>query len=214
MYQGAFMTTPQDKYYNVFLDTLVKDNNRKGAPFSNDKIWQAVGKVIEETEAEFERNYNEITCDTSFQSPIQKKDVSTINDSVYYDLGNQVDMISYSNKQVDPSSNPNEDTHIIDMIGRLSVRPIFFEAAVVGVIGQDLVTNGRENLRVELSLKSFSPLNEISSNDIVVSAACNSAQVDRKIRNPSRFGTPEVNIDFFSPSRVINSSFTKCSRNI
>ena len=81
-YQRAFMATPQDKYYNELLDTLVKDNNCKGKPFSNDKIRQAVGKVMEEMEAEFERNINEITCNTSFQSPIQNKDVSTINDSV------------------------------------------------------------------------------------------------------------------------------------
>ena len=45
-------------------------------------------------------------------------------------------------------------------------------------------------------------------------AACNSAQVDRSIRNPSRVGTPEVNVDVFSPSRGSNSSFTKWSRNI
>ena len=37
-YQQAFMATPQDKYYNVLLDTIVKDNNRKGETFSNDNI--------------------------------------------------------------------------------------------------------------------------------------------------------------------------------
>ena len=36
---------------------------------------------MEETEAELERNINEITMDTSFRSPVQKKDISTINDS-------------------------------------------------------------------------------------------------------------------------------------
>ena len=100
------MATPQDKYYNALLDTLVKDNNRKGKTLSNDKIQQAVGKVMEETETEFEGNINKITCDTSFQSPIQKKDVATINDSVYYESGDQVDTISDSNKQVDPSCDP------------------------------------------------------------------------------------------------------------
>ena len=53
---------------------------------------------MEETEAEFERNMNEITCDTSFQSHIQKKDVSAINNSVYYESEEQVDTISDSNK--------------------------------------------------------------------------------------------------------------------
>ena len=37
-YQQEFMATPQDKYYNGLLDTLVKDNNFKGAPFSNCKL--------------------------------------------------------------------------------------------------------------------------------------------------------------------------------
>ena len=58
-YQRVFMATPQDKYYNALLDNIFKDNNRKDKQFSNDKIQQAVGKVMEETEAEFERNINE-----------------------------------------------------------------------------------------------------------------------------------------------------------
>ena len=49
MYQQAFMANPKEKYYNVMLDTLVKENNLRGEPFSNEKIQKAVGKVIEET---------------------------------------------------------------------------------------------------------------------------------------------------------------------
>ena len=49
-------------------------------------------------EAEFECNMNEITCDSSFQSPIQNKCVSTINDSIYYESDEQVDTISDSKK--------------------------------------------------------------------------------------------------------------------
>ena len=92
------MATPKDKCYNAFLDTLVKDNNIRGEPLSNEKIQKSVGKVIEETEAEFERNYKKITCNTSYQSPILKKDVLTINDSVYYELDEHVDTISGSRK--------------------------------------------------------------------------------------------------------------------
>ena len=83
-YQQAFMATPKDKYYNALLDTLFKDNNLRGEPFSNQKIQQSVSDEIEDMEAEFERNYNEITCDTSYQSPILKKDVLKINNSVYF----------------------------------------------------------------------------------------------------------------------------------
>ena len=80
---------------------------------------------------------------------------------------------------VDPSSDPKEETHIIDRIRKLSVRPILFKPAVIGVIGQDLVMNVLDNLRMELSMKSFSTLNMISSKEIVTGAAYNSAQVDR-----------------------------------
>ena len=71
---------------------------------SHEKIQKAVGKVIEETEAEFERNYNEITCNNSYKSPIINKDVLTINDSVYYESDEHVDTISDSSKQVDAES--------------------------------------------------------------------------------------------------------------
>ena len=52
------MATPKDKYYNSFLYTLIDDNNHKGKPLSNEKLQQAVSIVMEETEAEFERNMN------------------------------------------------------------------------------------------------------------------------------------------------------------
>ena len=104
--QRAFMATPEEKYYNALLDTLVKENNIRGEPLYNDNIRQAVAKLIEEMESEFERNYNEITCNTSCQCPILKKDVSKINNSVYYELDEQVNTISDSNKQVDASSKP------------------------------------------------------------------------------------------------------------
>ena len=47
-YERACMATPKYKYYNTLLNNLVYGNNRKGKPFSNE---QAVGKVMEETEA-------------------------------------------------------------------------------------------------------------------------------------------------------------------
>ena len=86
-----------------------------------------------EMEAEFERNINEIKMDTSLQSPIQNKYMSTINDSVYNESYTQVDKIIDSNKQVDTSgrlridsieqvdtsSDPRVDTHITDGIQKM-----------------------------------------------------------------------------------------------
>ena len=82
-YERACMSTPKNKYYTKLLKTLVGDNNRNGAPFSNENLQQEVSKLMEGTDAEHERNVNKITMDTSFQSPVQKKDVTTINNSVY-----------------------------------------------------------------------------------------------------------------------------------
>ena len=100
------MDTPKDKYYIELLDTLVKENNLRGEPLSNQNIQEPVSDVIEQPEAEFEHNYNEITCNTSYQSPILKKDVLTINDQVYYESDEHVDTISDSSKQVDASNKP------------------------------------------------------------------------------------------------------------
>ena len=77
-YERACIAAQKDKYYNTLLKTLVDDNNRNGAPLSNEKLRQAVGKLMEETEAELERNMKKFTMDTSFESLItmnvQKKD--------------------------------------------------------------------------------------------------------------------------------------------
>ena len=146
-YQRAFMVTPKYKYYNALLDTLVKDNILRGKPLSNQNIQESFSDIMVEAEAEFERNYKKITCNNSYQSPILKKDVSTINDSVYYELDEHVDTISDSSKQVDASNEPIKETHIVDRVRNLSVGVGSIEAAAIeiGIIGQgitQLITNG------------------------------------------------------------------------
>ena len=108
---------------------------------------------------------------------MHKKVVSTILDSIYYESDDQVDTIGDFNKQVDPSRNPKEKIHIIHRIRKLSVRQLF-DPAVIGIIGQDLITDVQENSRVELSLKSLSPLIKVTLKEIVTGAACNTAQLD------------------------------------
>ena len=152
--------------------------------------------------------------DPSYQSHIQKKDISTINNSAYYESDDQLDTISYCKEQVDPSSDPRIDTHITDRIQKLSIRPITLEPVV---IGQDLVMSVQETSRNGFSLKSLNPLHTISVKDIVKEAACKSAQVDRiAVRTPIKtiHNQLGVNVDVFSPRRGSNSSFTKWSRNI
>ena len=67
-YERACMATPKDKYYTKLLKNIVDENNCNDAPLSNGNIQQSVRIVMEETEAELERNINEITIDTSFKS--------------------------------------------------------------------------------------------------------------------------------------------------
>ena len=223
-YQRAFMANPQDKYYTKMLENLVKINNCNGEPFSNENLQQAVSDVREETDAEHERNIKEITYNTSFQSPIQKKDVSTIKDYVYYESDEQVYTISDSNKQVDPRIDPMAETHIVDRFLKLSVGVGLFKPAVIGVIIKYLVTNFQENSRMELSINRLSPLNTDTSKAIVISLEYKSAGVDRNtlsctpsdrtIWNHSRIGTPGVNKGVFSPTRGKIFSFAKWTGNI
>ena len=55
-YKRAFISTPQDKYYTDMLKNLVKMNNLKGEPLSNERLRQAFIDVREETDVKHERN--------------------------------------------------------------------------------------------------------------------------------------------------------------
>ena len=83
---------------------------------------------------------------------MKKKDVSTINNSVYYELDENSDTISDSSKQVDASNEATKYTHIVDGINNLSVGVVSVELAVIGfgIIGQGInqgVMNGGTNVR-------------------------------------------------------------------
>ena len=58
---------------------------------------------------------------------MKNKYVSTINNSVYYESDEQVDIISDSPKQVDTRSDPMAETHIVDRFHNLSVGVGIFE---------------------------------------------------------------------------------------
>ena len=114
-----------------------------------------------------------------------KKDVSTINDSVYYESDEHVDTISYSRKQIDASNEPIKDTHIVDGINNLSVGVISVEPAVIGFetivqgitqgvfnggtnIGSNLVTNIlTSSSRILFGTNTFQ-LNTLQSEALVV----------------------------------------------
>ena len=167
--------------------------------------------------------------DTSFQSPVQKKDISTIKYSGYNESDNQVDKISYSkeqvdassrsgtdsDEQVDPSSDPRVDTHITNRIQRLFISQIPVSLEPV-VIGQDIFTSVQEISREDLPQESLKPLYTINSKDIVTGAARDSAQVESIFQTPSKaiHVKTRVNVEVFSPSRCSHSDFAKWLRNI
>ena len=113
-------TSVEDEYYKETMKSLIKANN-EGGKLCNEKIRQAVIDLRAELNVEHERNINKISCNDLYQSPMKKRDVSTISDSVYNESDEHVDMISGSSKQVDARNEPIKDTHIFDGINKLSV---------------------------------------------------------------------------------------------
>ena len=74
------MATERYEYFMETLDRLNEYNDRHGQRLSSKKLKEAVLRVMVEEEEEIECSINNITCDTSFQSPIsmnvQKKDAN------------------------------------------------------------------------------------------------------------------------------------------
>ena len=63
------MANVNDDYLSDVLDTLKKYQDRHGQRLSSKKLREAVGRVMNEEVEETERNINNITCNTPFQSP-------------------------------------------------------------------------------------------------------------------------------------------------
>ena len=66
------MATEGIEYFTDILDTLKKHLDRHGQRFSSKKLKEAVLGVMEQQEEEIKHNINNITSDTSFQSPVTK----------------------------------------------------------------------------------------------------------------------------------------------
>ena len=78
--ERACMANVNNDYFSDVLDTLDEYQDRHGQRLSSKKLREAVGRVMNEEVEEMERNINNITCNTPFQSPgtksVQKKDES------------------------------------------------------------------------------------------------------------------------------------------
>ena len=149
-------TLAENDYYRGMLKNLIKVNNEVGK-LCNEKLRQAVIDLRAEMNVEHERNINKITYDDLYKSPIKKKDVSTINDSVYNESDEHVDTISDPTKQADARNGPIKVNHIFNGISTLSIVVGYLEPAVIKIIVQgstDLVTHVLTNSSEQLSMMS------------------------------------------------------------
>ena len=235
------MATPEDEYYKEMMKSLIKANN-EGGKLCNEKIRQAVLDLRAELNKEHKRNINNISCDDLYPSPTKKKDISTINDSLYYESDEHADTISDSREQVDASNEPIKDTHIFDGINNLSVGVVSVEPSIIGVgiigqvinqrvinggknIGSNLVTDVLSNSSKILFDKNTFQLNTLQSETLVIGPQDKSVKSNNRIickpsdsrnirrEHISRIDTPEANKVIWS---VIDttSNVLSCTENV
>ena len=137
----------ENEYYMEIMKSLIKANN-KGETLCNENIRQAAIDLRAELNVEHKHNINNISCDDLYQSPMKKKDVSTISNSVYNESDEHVDTISDSRKQVDARNELIKETHIVDRINNLSIGVVSVGPAVIRIIiighgiTQDVINRG------------------------------------------------------------------------
>ena len=83
-YQRALMATTEDEYYKEMTKSQIKANN-EGGKLCNEKIRQSVIDLRAELNGEHEPNINNITCDDLYPTSMKNKDVSIMNNLVYYE---------------------------------------------------------------------------------------------------------------------------------
>ena len=69
-YKKAYRSTERHEYFTEMLEHLNEYNDLHGQIFPVKNLKEDVLQVMEEEGEEIERNINNITCYTSFQSPI------------------------------------------------------------------------------------------------------------------------------------------------
>ena len=116
--ERACIANVDNEYFTGVLDTLNEYQDCHSQRLSSKKLREAVRRVMDEEEEEMERNINNITCDTPFQSPgtksVQKKYASWSLERRLA-AGVLVEMVEnfkgcsiQSDKQVDDISNSKE----------------------------------------------------------------------------------------------------------
>ena len=103
-YEQACMATPKEEYYSKMLETLVNYNDRNNGLFSNEKIQQAVSRVMAETEEEerdAERNANHMTMDTI--SPFHNCTISPFHNCTISPSQGEITNVTSIHSTISPS---------------------------------------------------------------------------------------------------------------
>ena len=66
------MATEDNEYFTDIIDNMNEYQDRHGQRLSSKNLKETILRVMDEEEEKIERNINNITCDTPFQSPITK----------------------------------------------------------------------------------------------------------------------------------------------
>ena len=117
---------------------------------------------------EHECNINNITWDDLYQYPMKKKDVSTINNSVYNESNEHINTINDLSKQADARNDPIKETHIVYIIRTLSIGVGSLEPQGSTPLSTNLVTHVLTNSSEQLSMKSLSTINTFHSKAFVI----------------------------------------------
>ena len=70
--ERACMANVDNEYFSDILDTLNEYQDCHGQRLSIKKLREAVRRIMDEEEEEMERNINNITCNNTFQSRVNK----------------------------------------------------------------------------------------------------------------------------------------------
>ena len=70
LYERACMATPREALFMEMWNSLLRNNHLHGTPLSSKKLQEAVRRVMEEEQKYAERNVNNVTTDTLFQSTV------------------------------------------------------------------------------------------------------------------------------------------------
>ena len=82
-YERVCMATPREAFFTEMWNSLLRNNHLRGTPLSSKNLQEAVRRVMEEEQKYAERNVNNVTTDTLFQSTVTINAQNTDANMIY-----------------------------------------------------------------------------------------------------------------------------------